>query len=247
MAKPLRPQFVLFGDSITQQSFNDGGWGAALASLYARQADVILQGYGGYNTSWALSLLDKVFPKSSSPPDVVTVCFGANDAALPVPATEKIHVPVPQYRANLHQIVSHIKSNSETTVVVLITPPPVGDEAWIAFCRANYGKQPEAPPDRLNEVTKLYAEACKEVAKEAGVPVIDVWSVFQQTQNWRQAYLSDGLHLTPGGNRIFFDELVNVLNGISFLKADKLPIDFPPFTDIDSKNTGTMILGVDTG
>jgi len=37
MAKPLRPQFVLFGDSITQQSFNDGGWGAALASLYARQ------------------------------------------------------------------------------------------------------------------------------------------------------------------------------------------------------------------
>jgi lysophospholipase L1-like esterase len=185
--------------------------------------------------------------QSSSPPDVVTVCFGANDAALPVPDAEKFHVPLPQYRANLHQIVSHIKSNSETTVVVLITPPPLGDEAWIAFCRANYGKQPEAPPDRLNEVTKLYAQACKEVAKEAGVPVIDVWSVFQQTQNWRQAYLSDGLHLTPGGNRIFFDELVNVLNGISFLRADKLPLDFPPFTDIDSKNAGTMILGVHTG
>jgi lysophospholipase L1-like esterase len=115
MAKPLRPQFVLFGDSITQQSFNAGGWGAALASLYARQADVILQGYGGYNTSGALSLLDKVFPKSSSPPDVVTVCFGANDAALPVPATEKIHVPVPQYRANLHQIVSHIKVKATPT------------------------------------------------------------------------------------------------------------------------------------
>jgi hypothetical protein len=37
MAKLLRPQFVLFGDSITQQSFEDGGWGAALAALYARQ------------------------------------------------------------------------------------------------------------------------------------------------------------------------------------------------------------------
>jgi hypothetical protein len=37
MAKPLRPEFVLFGDSITQESFDDGGWGAALASLYARQ------------------------------------------------------------------------------------------------------------------------------------------------------------------------------------------------------------------
>jgi hypothetical protein len=36
MAK-LRPQFVLFGDSITQLSFENGGWGAALAALYARQ------------------------------------------------------------------------------------------------------------------------------------------------------------------------------------------------------------------
>jgi hypothetical protein len=37
MAKLLRSQFVLFGDSITEQSFEDGGWGAALAALYARQ------------------------------------------------------------------------------------------------------------------------------------------------------------------------------------------------------------------
>jgi lysophospholipase L1-like esterase len=183
-------------------------------------------------------ILDKIFPELSSPPDVVTVCFGANDAALPVPDGEKFHVPVPQYKANLHQIVSHIKSNSETTVVVLITPPPVGDEAWIDFGRANFGKQPEALPDRTNEVTKLYAQACKEVAKEADVPVIDLWSVFQQTQNWRQAYLCDGLHLTAGGNRIVFDELVNVLNGISFLRADKLPMDFPSFADIDPKNPG---------
>jgi hypothetical protein len=49
---------------------------------------------------------------------------------------------------------------------------------------------------------------------------------------------SDGLHLTAGGNRIVFDELVNVLNGISFLRADKLPMDFPPFSDIDPKNPG---------
>jgi lysophospholipase L1-like esterase len=115
MAKLLRPQFVLFGDSITQQSFEDGGWGAALAALYARQADVILRAYSGYNTSWALFLLDKIFPKLSSPPDVVTVCFGANDAALPVPDGEKFHVPVPQYKANLHQIVSHIKVKATPT------------------------------------------------------------------------------------------------------------------------------------
>jgi uncharacterized membrane protein YagU involved in acid resistance len=33
----LRPQFVLFGDSSTQLSFENGGWGAALAALYSRQ------------------------------------------------------------------------------------------------------------------------------------------------------------------------------------------------------------------
>jgi hypothetical protein len=65
----------------------------------------------------------------------------------------------------------------------------LNSDGFVLSNRANFGKQPEALPDRINEVTKLYAEACKEVAKEAGVPVIDIWSVFQQTQNWRQACL----------------------------------------------------------
>ena len=30
-------RFVLFGDSITQQSFAQGGWGALLADAYARK------------------------------------------------------------------------------------------------------------------------------------------------------------------------------------------------------------------
>lgn len=29
-----------------------------------------------------------------------------------------------------------------------------------------------------------------------------------------------------------------MLNGISFLRADKLPMDFPSFVDIDPKNPG---------
>ena len=32
-----RKRFVLFGDSITQQSFAPGGWGARLADEYARK------------------------------------------------------------------------------------------------------------------------------------------------------------------------------------------------------------------
>jgi hypothetical protein len=35
--QPVRPQLVIFGDSLTQQSFGHGGWGAALANNYARK------------------------------------------------------------------------------------------------------------------------------------------------------------------------------------------------------------------
>ena len=32
-----RLKFVLFGDSLTQRSFDDGGWGARLTSAYQRK------------------------------------------------------------------------------------------------------------------------------------------------------------------------------------------------------------------
>ena len=36
-APMLRQKFVLCGDSLTQQSYNEGGWGARLACLYQRK------------------------------------------------------------------------------------------------------------------------------------------------------------------------------------------------------------------
>ena len=49
-----------------------------------RQADVVLRGYGGYNTRWALHILEDVFPPDVKPaPHLVTLFWGANDAAIP--------------------------------------------------------------------------------------------------------------------------------------------------------------------
>ena len=42
MVGPSRPQFVLFGSSITQFSFANGGWGAILADVYARKVTLSL-------------------------------------------------------------------------------------------------------------------------------------------------------------------------------------------------------------
>ncbi|XP_025014721.1 GDSL esterase/lipase CPRD49 isoform X2 [Ricinus communis] len=66
MVGPVRPQFVLFGSSIVQLSYSNGGWGAILANLYARKADILLRGYGGWNSRNALHILDQVFPESLS-------------------------------------------------------------------------------------------------------------------------------------------------------------------------------------
>lgn len=40
-----RPEFVLFGDSLTQQSFESGGWGAALADAYSRRVLSLLKSW----------------------------------------------------------------------------------------------------------------------------------------------------------------------------------------------------------
>lgn len=81
-AAAMRPAFVCFGDSITQRGFAPG-WTGMLADAYQRKADVINRGYSGYNTRWALQLLPRVFPAGAPPPELVTLFFGANDAALP--------------------------------------------------------------------------------------------------------------------------------------------------------------------
>lgn len=63
MAWGERPVIMLFGSSIVQYSFSNGGWGAILADIYARKADVILRGYQGWNSRRALHVLHKLFPK----------------------------------------------------------------------------------------------------------------------------------------------------------------------------------------
>lgn len=47
-----RPQLLLLGDSLTERGENGdlGGWATRLRSRYARSADVVGRGAGGYNT-----------------------------------------------------------------------------------------------------------------------------------------------------------------------------------------------------
>ncbi|KAL6639329.1 hypothetical protein ACP70R_023059 [Stipagrostis hirtigluma subsp. patula] len=230
----VRPRLVLFGDSITQQSFAPGGWGAALADTYTRKADVIVRGYSGYNTRWALFLIHHIFPVDDiAPPLATTIFFGANDAALLGRTSERQHVPVSEYKENLRKMVNHLKDCSKSMVILLITPPPVDEEGRERYARSLYGENARKLPERTNEMAGIYADQCIELAREMHIPVIDIWSKMQETEGWGKLYLSDGLHLTPEGNAVVYREVVQTLRN-SGLKAEDMPFDFPHHSKIDA-------------
>ncbi|KAJ7968676.1 GDSL esterase/lipase [Quillaja saponaria] len=233
----MRPMIYLFGDSITEESFSNGGWGASLANHFSRTLDVVLRGYSGYNTRWALKVLDKVFPAPEGgdggvEPIAVTVFFGANDASIPDRCSSFQHVPLHEYKQNLHSIVSCLKKQWPTTHILLITPPPIDEDARL---RDPYVENSMGLAERTNEAAGAYSKACVAVAGECGIPVVDLWTKMQHLPEWRKAHLRDGLHLTETGNRLVFEEVIMTLKD-GGVCLETLPADLPLLGDIDPKD-----------
>ncbi|XP_024029273.1 GDSL esterase/lipase At5g45920 [Morus notabilis] len=236
----MRPKIYLFGDSITEESFGDGGWGSSLAHHFARTVDVVLRGYSGYNTRWAVKVAERVFGAAegggggvnNEEPLVVTVFFGANDACLPNRCSAFQHVPLDEYKRNLRSIVSFLKKRWPTTRILLITPPPIDEDGRL---RHPYIENPSNEPERTNEAAGAYAKACVKLAGECGIPVIDLWTKMQQFPDWKNACLRDGLHLTRSGNEIVFEEVVKKLAEEGF-SPETLPVDLPLITEIDPRD-----------
>ncbi|EGE81965.2 GDSL Lipase/Acylhydrolase [Blastomyces dermatitidis ATCC 18188] len=123
-------QIILFGDSITQGSCDQGSGGfafcPALQHDYIRRFDIINRGFSGYTSEQALAIFPCFFPPvQKARVRLMTVFFGANDAVLP---GFQQHVPLNLYRENLIKILTHplIKAHPETNLL-LLTPPPVNE------------------------------------------------------------------------------------------------------------------------
>jgi len=246
MAEPLlqqRVKIILMGDSITQMSLSAtlSGWGTHLADLYQRRADVYNRGFSGYNTDWFLKYLETdkgrrdLFFKPSldvvkgaegssmniqygggSDIKLVTIFFGANDAADPV-LHKRHHVPLIRFQANLHTIASLCRQNYGPDVHILfITPPPVHHASRLKFQIEKFGKEKATGKlERSLELSGKYASAVETVANQLGMPCLNLWKKMQEAmpsynigaddskkegeQPWK-LYLSDGLHLSREGN-----------------------------------------------
>ncbi|XP_022983664.1 GDSL esterase/lipase At2g38180-like isoform X1 [Cucurbita maxima] len=224
MVGPARPLFVLFGSSIVQLSFSNGGWGSIIADLYSRRADILLRGYSGWNSRQALQVLHHVFPKDSAiQPSLVIVYFGGNDAVLPFPSSQKTLVPLPEYVENMKKIGIHLKSLSEKTRVIFLTAPPV------SYALIKEKLSEEHAKCRTLESCRKYAEACKELCKKIDVKCIDVWSAIQKRDDWLTSCFTDGIHLTAEGSQIVAEEICKVLEEADWepsLHWKELPIEF---------------------
>ncbi|KAF9665199.1 hypothetical protein SADUNF_Sadunf16G0097500 [Salix dunnii] len=234
MVGARRPQFVLFGSSIVQQSFGNGGWGAILADKYARKADIMLRGYGGWNSRNALQVIDQVFPKDAAvQPSLVITYFGGNDSMKLIPAKFSPHVPLPEFTENMKKIATHLKSLSEKTRVIFLSVPPANDEMIIQ----HYGFSHQHLDFLL---FSFFFLPCKTsiLTLELEVKAIDLWTIMQQKDDWLTTCFTDGIHLASEGSNIVANEIMRALEVAEWepsLHWKLLPSEFVGITPFDSE------------
>ncbi|XP_005404453.2 PREDICTED: isoamyl acetate-hydrolyzing esterase 1 homolog [Chinchilla lanigera] len=233
----LWPRVLLFGDSITQFSFQQGGWGAALADRLVRKCDVVNRGFSGYNTRWAKIILPRLVGNEDSP-EVVTIFFGANDSSLRDENPQQ-HVPLEEFEANLSSMVRYLRSvGVAESRVVLVTPPPLCEAAWEQQCLAQGHRL-----NRRNSVAGEYARACAQVARDYGTEVLDLWTSMQEDNQDFSTYLSDGLHLSPKGSDFMFSHLWPLVEK----KVSALPLLLPDWKDVAVADPEWSLLGQGEG
>ncbi|MBA0727165.1 hypothetical protein Golax_000181, partial [Gossypium laxum] len=144
------------------------------------QADILLRGYFGWNSRRAIQVLDHVFPKdASTQPELIITYFGGNDSMGAHPSGLGPHVPLPEYIENMKQIVNYLKGLSDSTRLIFLTSPPVNEE------RVNkYASEHFSHLVRTNELCQTYADACVKLCQELDVKVVNLFTAFQQRENW---------------------------------------------------------------
>ncbi|KAH7063823.1 SGNH hydrolase-type esterase domain-containing protein [Paraphoma chrysanthemicola] len=252
----LYEQFFLFGDSITQDSFNQErgfGFSAALQAAYIRRLDVVNRGQSGYNTRQALQVLPSIVPSPEQAKiRFLTVFFGANDASLP-DAPNKQHIPLEEYKANLEKIITHPQIVAHNPRIILIAPPPINEHLWWPRDQSSG----YTSVTRLASTTKDYADAARDVGAKLNVPVVDLWKAFMDKAEfkidaWKLGdpipgslgipqndalveLMYDGLHFNPAGYDVFYQEIRKVIAETwPDQTPEKLPMVLPPWNDADA-------------
>jgi lysophospholipase L1-like esterase len=204
-------RIVAFGDSITLGVRTDGtlreeqAWRAVLSKRLNAAGggpwEIINAGIGGNTTADGIKRFEA--DALANKPDIVTLMFGVNDAAMlsfpdfrPIPGPR---VALAEYRKNLTEMIARVRSvalvasNQWHPRVMLMTPCPMGNKYF------NKHLEPYKSHDK-NYVLRSYAQAVREIAAELGVELVDVWTRF--LQEGMNELLPDGVHPNPRGHEV---------------------------------------------
>ena len=161
---------------------------------------VINAGVGGNTTADAMArfqtdVLDR-------DPDIVVMQFGINDCRIYDGNTEP-RVSLATYKSNMTTMTQQLKAAGKK--VVLMTPNPLYwseriHDLW------NYTEEEVAASDPVNE----YAEAVRQIASAEDVPLVDIYNLFKQQEDY-QSLLLDDIHPNAEGHRLVANALMNTL------------------------------------
>jgi lysophospholipase L1-like esterase len=201
-------KIVALGDSITKGVRS----GVTSQQTFAAQIEVQLRdlgrsvsltnvGIGGERTDQALKRLKGVIDLK---PNLVTIMYGTNDSYVDKGKT-KSRITVDVYRANLIQITARLLEHG--IVPILMTEP-----RWSAKASNNgLGENP-------NIKLEPYMVACREVAAEWRVPLIDhfaTWSKHKEDGTDLHAWTTDGCHPNPSGHKVLASTMLPALKTLT--------------------------------
>lgn len=198
------PKITLFGDSITQLSWDpdNGAWASHIAHKVSTYFDVDVRGFYGYNTNWARNLMPRQFPESYlKQVEVFVMFFGHNDSWE---RKQPVSLTIQKFEENIRAIVDYLERHGLDTKqkMILVTP------SWYDSTTANQD-QSKPPSEFLikdREHSAQYAETTIQVARDLGIACLDFWA--QTVDHPELASLfTDGVHFSPRGARLYFDNL----------------------------------------
>jgi lysophospholipase L1-like esterase len=210
---------VVFGDSTTAPRGTLEVYATLLQrdlSFAGGEVRVVNAGIGGNTTAMAKARFEKdvLAPR----PDLVVIQFGLNDSAVDVwkmpPATEP-RVALAEYEKNLRGFIAALKAQEAR--VVLMTPNPL---RWTDALKKLYARPPYLPDevDGMNVKLRDYAETVRRMAREEGVPLVDVATAFEDygkdPGRKMEDLLPDGMHPNNRGHRLVADLLLKYLPSV---------------------------------
>lgn len=200
-------KFLLFGDSITEYAFDPEHFtvGSALTNAYTRKLDIIQRGYAGYNSRWAIRILEKIIEQHGNDIVIGTIFFGSNDSVEKGPQ----RVPLPEFVNNIKKMIGMMKQANIKPIVV--GPGLIDRDVWDVL----KSEEIEKGWIRTNQFFKEYVDALIDLTKDENVPFVNLQQSFLEiseanNEKW-QKYLIDGLHFSGDGYRIFFERLMEMI------------------------------------